>query len=94
MLLQCSGSCLKGIQGKCLRQSLIIGMKDQFEAKQVIGNDFNTCISMAEDNSLDEASEEEERTETKEEWLLRVMDIRERVRSGNVRRNVNRAEND
>lgn len=67
---------------------------DRFEAKRLIGNDFNTCISMAEESFVDEASEEEGRNETKEERLLRVMDIRKRVRSVNVRRTMNRVEND
>lgn len=81
-------------QEKCLLHSVIIGMMDRFEAKRVFGNDKNACISMAEDSFVNVVFEQEGRKETKKERLLQVMDIKEIARNGDVRRTVNRAENE
>ena len=92
-LEKCLATCLKGTQEKRLLRSMAVGCYSKFEAKRIISRDVKSYNYQVRrpSNSTPSTRSLSESFETRH---ARVKRISERIKSGNIRRTIERALND
>lgn len=93
-LVRSLGVCVEGSNEKRLPRSIIIGTLSTIGAKQVESNDVWGTASGCTGRPSGETGSDDDEMDTEQKEMQRTIEMKQRVRSGNARRTVIRAQND